>query len=103
MPAARPIDHVHLLHQLLVGQIGVSLGDAGVVQREKGEAISETIEPPKSGDLRAAEIALAVKNHDVAFWEGVRIGQFGSAKHRFLVEKGDFALNQLGGCPLYLA
>lgn len=40
---ALSIDHVHLLHQRFSRQIGVSLGDSGVVQRDEREPASPPI------------------------------------------------------------
>jgi hypothetical protein len=60
------VDNKHLLHHLLVGQIGVPLGDSRIVKRDEGQAMSAKIKPTKIADLGSAEIALAVVNHDIS-------------------------------------
>lgn len=73
----RPVgpDDEHLRHQRFVGERRVPLGDAGVVQRQETEPFSPPIEPPEVADLALAEAALAVKNHHVAPWRFVGIGE----------------------------
>jgi len=103
MPDFGSIDDVHLFHHLSMREIGISLGDAGIMQRDEREPISKAVEPTQMGDPGAAKLALSVVNHDISVVLRVRIGQVGSAKHLILAEKGDFALKQWGFCPLYLS
>ena len=58
------IDDDHLLHQLLVRQIGIAPGDLGIVQREIAQ-LSLAVPPSELLDLRRADSAMAVVNDDV--------------------------------------
>ena len=59
------VNHIHLLHQCLMRQIGIPLGDAGIVQREESETTPRPIEPPKILNLAPAKVAFAVVNHHI--------------------------------------
>ena len=78
----RSIDHEHLFHHRVMRQIGVTVGDPGVMQGDKSEAISTAIETSQLFDLRAAEVALAVVNHDIRVAYGIGIGKVGLSKQR---------------------
>lgn len=46
-----PVHNVHLLHQHVMRQVGVPLGDPWIMQRQEGEPIPTSIEPPEVFDL----------------------------------------------------
>ena len=73
--AALAVDHVHLLHQHVVGEVREMLGDLGVVQREIGQ-FALAIPPSQLADLGGADAAIAVVNDDVGLgpvgWVGRR-------------------------------
>ncbi len=81
MTVSLSIDHVHLLHHLVVSQIGISLGDAWVVERKIRQTVSTSIQPAKRSDLRFAEVAIAVENHDIATGLGIRVGKITGSGH----------------------
>ena len=60
-----PIDDIHLIHHLLMRQIGVPLGDSGIVQRDERQPLAAQVEPTQMFDLRLAKVAVAVVNYDV--------------------------------------
>ena len=53
------------------------------MKRDVCESISTAIEALESFDLRFAEVALSVKDHDVCIGKLVRIGQFVLLYHEF--------------------
>ncbi len=64
MSVAPCVDDAHLLHEAVVGEIGPTCRDLGVVKREIGQ-LALAIPPGKFLDLSRADAAIAVVNDDI--------------------------------------
>lgn len=71
-------DQIHLLHQLVVGKVGVTLGDQRIVKREERQP-SPTVPTRQPFDLPRAELAMAVVDHHLRTREIVGMRQSGGA------------------------
>jgi hypothetical protein len=70
-----PIDQVHVLHQLLVRQVRISLAHSRIVQRDERQPPG-TVPPCQPRHLAAAKATLPVKNDHIGIRSVVRIRQF---------------------------
>jgi hypothetical protein len=75
------INDIHLLHHHLMGQILIPLLNSRVMQRDKSESISATIQTFQSFDLRFAKVAVSIVDHDIRVGKIVGISQFSLLNH----------------------
>lgn len=75
VPIASGVDDAHFLHHPLMGQIGPTLGDQRIVQRQVRE-LALAVPPGQFAHLSGTDTALPVVDHDVGIRALLGAGKF---------------------------